>query len=266
MSISPRFHPAPRHRRGKRATGQKCVRLDARGWRPVAPVCDKPKGELPQEVPVGGPQGEVARADTAFVGALAQVLQHLCRPATVPCGTPTSFDGVRPPPISLPEYIERIRAYIPCSTECFVLAIVYIDRVLQTHPTFVVSQLNVHRLFITALVVACKFHDDFYFSNKYYSVVAGVSNVELNALEAKFCKLLSWKLFVKPDEYEHYHQSVLKAATQAGEPWVAYMPSTGILTVAEPQTVSALEAMAAPEAIAGPALLAVPAAIAVACA
>ena len=36
---------------------------------------------------------------------------------------------VRPPPIGLQEYIERIRAYIPCSTECFVLAIVYIDRV-----------------------------------------------------------------------------------------------------------------------------------------
>ena len=50
---------------------------------------------------------------------------------------------------------------------------------LQLYPTFVVSQLNVHRLFITAFVVACKFHDDFYFSNKYYSVVAGVPREQM---------------------------------------------------------------------------------------
>jgi hypothetical protein len=154
---------------------------------------------------------------------------------------------VRPPPICLPEYIERIRAYIPCSTECFVLAIVYIDRVLQMYPTFVVSQLNVHRLFVTALVVACKFHDDFYFSNKYYSVVAGVSNSELNLLEAKLMKLLNWKLVVKPAEYEHYHASVLKAAAKEGESWVAYK-----------EAITALEAMAVSPAFIVPEAIAVP--------
>ena len=33
----------------------------------------------------------------------------------------------------------RARRYIPHSTECYVLAMIYIDRVLQRHPGFAVS-------------------------------------------------------------------------------------------------------------------------------
>ena len=43
-----------------------------------------------------------------------------------------------------------------------------------------------------------------------------VSNSELNGLEAKFMKLLDWKLLVKPAEYEHYHRSV-RTARDPGE-------------------------------------------------
>lgn len=42
-----------------------------------------------------------------------------------------------------------IAKYAACSGECFVLALVYIDRIIKTNPTFVVNSLNIHRLLIT---------------------------------------------------------------------------------------------------------------------
>jgi hypothetical protein len=42
-----------------------------------------------------------------------------------------------------------IGKYAACSGECFVLALVYIDRIIQSNPTFVVNSLNIHRLLIT---------------------------------------------------------------------------------------------------------------------
>lgn len=55
--------------------------------------------------------------------------------------------------------------YAACSGECFVLALVYIDRIIQSNPTFVVNSLNIHRLLITSIMLAAKFFDDQYFNN-----------------------------------------------------------------------------------------------------
>merc|ERR1719424_963410 len=146
----------------------------------------------------------------AFIQSLGRVFETLCSKSLAK--SQTCFDGVKPPPISLPDYIERIHMYVPCSTECYVLALVYIDRILQRHPEFQVTPLNVHRLFITAIVVATKFQDDKYFSNAYYSRVGGVHVKELNMLEVRFLKLVGFNLCVNPDEYENYRWFVGTAA------------------------------------------------------
>jgi hypothetical protein len=65
----------------------------------------------------------------------------------------------------------RIAKYAACSGECFVLALVYIDRIIQSNPTFVVNSLNIHRLLITSVMLAAKFFDDQYFNNAYYAKV-----------------------------------------------------------------------------------------------
>ena len=44
--------------------------------------------------------------------------------------------------------LRRILKYSACSAECFVLALVYIDRLIQQH-NLVLSTLNVHRVIIT---------------------------------------------------------------------------------------------------------------------
>ena len=65
-----------------------------------------------------------------------------------------------------------ILKYAGCSEETFILALIYMDQVVQFNPEFVISSLNVHRLLITAIMLASKFFDDVYYNNAYY--VGGV--------------------------------------------------------------------------------------------
>merc|ERR1719327_2300008 len=107
----------------------------------------------------------------------------------------------------------RLHNYIPCSSHCFVYAIIYVDRILRVNPHFKLSDLNVHRIFFTALVVASKFYDDEYYSNSWYGRVGGVNAPELNILEVAFLKLIKFKLVVTPQEYEMYLTSVERACS-----------------------------------------------------
>lgn len=83
----------------------------------------------------------------------------------------SKFHALRPPAISIKDYLQRVAKYAACSGECFVLALVYIDRIIQSNPTFVVNSLNIHRLLITSIMLAAKFFDDQYFNNAYYAKV-----------------------------------------------------------------------------------------------
>lgn len=66
-----------------------------------------------------------------------------------------------------------------------------------------VTRLTIHRLFAIATVVSAKIQDDDeHFSNSYYAKVCGLSLRQLNSLEANFMSLISWNLFVDPEEYD----------------------------------------------------------------
>mmetsp|Transcript_25583 Transcript_25583/g.21925 ORF Transcript_25583/g.21925 Transcript_25583/m.21925 type:complete len:127 (+) Transcript_25583:72-452(+) len=90
------------------------------------------------------------------------------------------FHCVKRPGIEIGDYIRRLAKHFGCSDEVFVLCLIYIDRAIKRDDTFAVSALNVHRLVLTALTIAAKFHDDIYYSNAFYARVGGVSVSELN--------------------------------------------------------------------------------------
>ncbi|KAJ6306659.1 hypothetical protein OIU78_021887 [Salix suchowensis] len=97
----------------------------------------------------------------------------------------TIFHGLRPPTVSIRDYVDRIFKYSACSPSCFVVAHIYMDRFLQ-QTDIRLTALNVHRLLITSVMIAAKFVDDAFFNNAYYAKVGGVSTEELNRLEMKF--------------------------------------------------------------------------------
>ncbi|GBE61669.1 cyclin2 related protein [Babesia ovata] len=115
------------------------------------------------------------------------------------------------PSISIADYVSRIARHVRCSNECFVLALVYIERITRMHKDFAVSILNVHRLIITAVMLAAKFSDDVYYSNKFYAQVGGVNVAEINMLEAQFLTMLNFQLYVSALEYESCRMGVEKA-------------------------------------------------------
>lgn len=70
------------------------------------------------------------------------------------------FNGVRTPGISISKYLERIFKYSKCSPACFVVAYVYIDRLVHRHPSSLLLSLNVHRVLVTSIMIASKVLDD----------------------------------------------------------------------------------------------------------
>jgi len=157
-------------------------------------------------------------AGNSIVPVLACVLKQLCLRNDSLSDSQRSlskFHALRPPTISIKDYLIRIAKYAVCSSECFVLALVYIDRVIQRNPDFVVNSLNIHRLLITSVMLAAKFFDDQYFNNAYYAKVGGVPCNEMNSLEVEFLFMTNFTLFVPSEQYRQYHTELCNHAKNA---------------------------------------------------
>jgi len=131
-----------------------------------------------------------------------------------PHPTLSKFHSVRAPAISIKDYLLRIAKYAACSGECFVLALVYIDRIIQNNPSFIVSSLNIHRLLITGVMLAAKFYDDQYYNNAYFGKVGGVPCSEMNSLEVEFLFMCNFSFAVAPQQYEQYYTELYNHAHQ----------------------------------------------------
>jgi len=144
-----------------------------------------------------------------LVNVLSDVLNRLCQRNDRFIVNPTAvtrFHALRAPQITVKSYIDRIAKYSNCSEECFVLALIYIDRLIKRNGNFLVNSLNVHRLIITSIMLAAKFFDDQYFNNAYFGKVGGVSCKEINLLEIEFVFMINFNLYVETDLFETYNK------------------------------------------------------------
>ena len=139
----------------------------------------------------------------------------------------TRFDSAYVPDISIESYLERwdhfnlflvtsilltschlishprISKYSKASASVLLLAFVYIDRI-RTSENFILTRLNVHRIFITAVLLATKFYDDEVFKNSFYASLGGVTVKELNILEIDLLNMLKFSLVVSVETYDQY--------------------------------------------------------------
>jgi len=158
-----------------------------------------------------------------LVTVLSDVLNRLCErnDRFIVNTTPiTRFHALRPPQITVKYYLQRIGKYSNCSEECFVLALIYIDRLIRTNTSFLVNSLNVHRLLITSMMLAAKFFDDQYFNNAYFGKVGGVTCKEINLLEIEFLFMINFNLFVAPGTFKTYNERLMMHSmpTESTEP------------------------------------------------
>ncbi len=116
------------------------------------------------------------------------------------------FQSSYEPDITICSYLERIRKYSKCSDACFILMLIYIDRLIEKKG-LVLTRLNIHRLLITAMMIAAKYHDDLFYNNAYFAKLGGLSLQELNGLELEVLTSLDYSMFIAFTTYEKYsHQ------------------------------------------------------------
>jgi len=151
----------------------------------------------------------------AVIRVLSAVLDRLVSANTLlgrtDTGQVTKFHALKAPEISIYQYLERIHKYASCSSQCFILALIYIDRLISRN-NFLLTDLNVHRVVITSVLLAAKFFDDAYYNNAYYAKVGGVLLSEMNGLEVEFLFRISFSLHVNPELYNKYHTELISHA------------------------------------------------------
>uniref|UniRef100_A0A7S4PH37 Cyclin n=1 Tax=Paramoeba aestuarina TaxID=180227 RepID=A0A7S4PH37_9EUKA len=140
----------------------------------------------------------------------------------------TKFHALRAPIISLRQYVERVTTYAPCTVECFVVALVYLNRMSSQKLGFI-NPMTIHRLFLASLLLAAKYYDDLYFNNKFYARVGGISCKELNALELEFLIRTEFSLGISKEEFlkfSHVLSSSPCHSKTASDPFFSVSPVT----------------------------------------
>ncbi|KAJ2398678.1 cyclin-like protein interacting with PHO85, partial [Coemansia sp. RSA 2559] len=118
----------------------------------------------------------------------------------------TPFHSRTVPSISAHDYMYRVSKYVGLENDAALAVLVYLDRVTRAQinrPSMALSPYNIHRLILSAIVVAHKFHSDIFLNNLRYSKVGGVPLAELNQLELEFLFLIKFDLKVDSAELQN---------------------------------------------------------------
>jgi hypothetical protein len=158
------------------------------------------------------------------VSSVAAFLEKLISEKASPSAVPNEktallpclhrFDSSKIPQISLLKYTERLKNLGHCHTS-FLIALIYIDRILAADSNFALTKRNVHRLFLTCTIVAEKFMNDDVYVNSHYAAVGGVCLREMNRLEIIVLHTLMWRLGVSPEEYNEKREDLRHSLADA---------------------------------------------------
>lgn len=111
------------------------------------------------------------------------------------------------PSISLRSYVDRVMKYAPGTKEMYIVVLIFVDRLLRICGSdLCLTVRNVHRIFVISVVLASKFFDDLFYTNRYLSTVAGVSNSELNNLEIAFLAKIKFNLCIHGSVFNAYRK------------------------------------------------------------
>ena len=112
------------------------------------------------------------------------------------------------PSISIKNFFERICNLTKIENSTLILILIYIDRICEFNE-IELNYFNIHKLIIASLIISIKYNEDFFYSNKIYAKICGISREEINKLEIEFLKLLEFNLFVDDEIYFQYSDFIL---------------------------------------------------------
>eukprot|EP00756_Hemistasia_phaeocysticola_P030818 Hpha_TRINITY_DN16312_c0_g1::TRINITY_DN16312_c0_g1_i1::g.59586::m.59586 len=130
-----------------------------------------------------------------------------------PDGAAAVFVCVRPPLVSIKELMNKV---LGGRETVWVLSFILVER-LTTKTGIAVTQLNMHRLLLTAFAIANKMTYDLLRTNRSICDAVGMPYTDLFTMERMFLKMLEWDVFVTGEEVR-----AVKSALPNIEASVAY--------------------------------------------
>ena len=100
------------------------------------------------------------------------------------------------------DYANRIFEYTNTSDSTYIIALIYIQRLLKYISDSFISETNAHKLMLVSCLIATKYIEDLPYNNTQWARVGGISLAELNTLELHTLESLRWRLFVSQQELE----------------------------------------------------------------
>jgi hypothetical protein len=130
------------------------------------------------------------------------------------CGSTVKiFTTAKIPSISIKDYLTRLvdygitKGYEDNTDAILLAAIIYLDRYLESQKDYPLAYDNVHRLFSTMFVLACKVHNDVVYGQAHFAKVAGIDLDDLNKQESIVVKNFQLDFFIKKETFDEYVKS-----------------------------------------------------------
>ena len=126
------------------------------------------------------------------------------------------FTCKKPPHISILDYLSRIVKYSRPESGTVTLSLSFIDK-LTKRQNILLTNINIHRIILTSLVIAIKCNEDEYYSNSFYAKVGGITLKEFNILEYKYLCSLDFRLYIKEEVFLKYKKHLVGSCEENEE-------------------------------------------------
>ena len=119
-----------------------------------------------------------------------------------------SFTNKNIPSISIKDYLLRLSKHAKVNESTIILILIYIDRICKMNH-FTLTYYNIHKLILSAFVLAIKYNEENYYKMIYYAKLGGVSLSELKYLESEYLILIQYKLYVETKLFDKYYNDLM---------------------------------------------------------
>ena len=114
-----------------------------------------------------------------------------------------SFNLKEIPNITITNYLKRLIKYSNPELSTLILGVIYFDRICNNE-NIILNIFNIHKLILISFVLAIKFNEEYFETNKFYSKIGGINLNSFNILEIKVLKIINYDLYVYEDIYLSY--------------------------------------------------------------
>jgi hypothetical protein len=103
-------------------------------------------------------------------------------------------------------YFQRLMKFTEAESNTILYCLALIDKICETKEIYLTEK-NVYKVFLAALVISIKVLEDETFYDKHYALSGGVSIKELAVLETEFLSILDYEIIIPEQKFFLYKKS-----------------------------------------------------------